>query len=127
MQFLARKDDNVIFPSPAPIRVEAPKATNSGDSSIISLLSNIVASWGGGEDHKSDMKLHSVIKEEELGRGTSGSTTKGILKTSFGSAVFPSYRQMKPRRTVSFDRILIREYEQVLGDNPSCGSGPPIS
>jgi hypothetical protein len=126
-QFLARKDNNVIFPAPAPIRLEAPKATNSGDSSILSLLSNIVASWGGGEDHKCDMKVQSVINEDELGREDSGSPTKGILKTSSGAVVIPSYHPIKARRTVSFDRILIREYEQVLGDNPSCGSGPPIS
>jgi hypothetical protein len=31
------------------------------------------------------------------------------------------------KRNVSFGRIHIREYERILGDNPSCSCGPPIS
>lgn len=31
------------------------------------------------------------------------------------------------RSTITFDRVNIREYERVLGDNPSVTSGPPLS
>jgi hypothetical protein len=30
------------------------------------------------------------------------------------------------KREVSFDRIIVREYGMVLGDNPSCSYGPPV-
>jgi len=30
-------------------------------------------------------------------------------------------------KSVRFDNVYIREYETVLGDNPSCSCGPPIS
>lgn len=33
----------------------------------------------------------------------------------------------KLSRSVSFADVNIREYERILGDNPSCTSGPPIS
>jgi hypothetical protein len=31
------------------------------------------------------------------------------------------------RRHVAFSSIIIRRYPMILGDNPSCGSGPPVS
>jgi|EP00521_Asterionellopsis_glacialis_P009696 hypothetical protein len=32
----------------------------------------------------------------------------------------------KPKQSVSFDRITVREYSMTLGDNPSCSYGPPV-
>ncbi len=31
------------------------------------------------------------------------------------------------RKSVRFENVEIREYDVVLGDNPSCSNGPPIS
>ena len=36
-------------------------------------------------------------------------------------------RCMSMSRSVSFVNVNIREYERILGDNPSCTSGPPLS
>lgn len=31
-----------------------------------------------------------------------------------------------PKKTVQFNSIFIRDYERVVGDNPSCTIGPPV-
>ena len=31
------------------------------------------------------------------------------------------------KRGVQFDKVIVREYQRALGDNPSCSSGAPIS
>ena len=49
------------------------------------------------------------------------------LRGSIDSLVeaLPTLKETHPRNVI-FDEIRIREYEQSLGDNPSCSSGPPI-
>mmetsp|Transcript_31204 Transcript_31204/g.47798 ORF Transcript_31204/g.47798 Transcript_31204/m.47798 type:complete len:213 (-) Transcript_31204:2018-2656(-) len=39
----------------------------------------------------------------------------------------PRLSNSKIKKQVSFHKIKIREYERILGDNPSVTSGPPIS
>jgi len=36
-------------------------------------------------------------------------------------------KKVRSQSAVSFDQVNIREYERILGDNPSCTSGPPLS
>ncbi|GKY93392.1 hypothetical protein MPSEU_000306800 [Mayamaea pseudoterrestris] len=67
------------------------------DSSTYSMLSGIMASWMAERDK--------------------AAPPKSICKTT------PN----KTPLSVRFDRIHVREYERVVGDNPSCSSGPPIS
>jgi hypothetical protein len=56
---------------------------------------------------------------------------KGIHEAAFRHGAQPRLQSeessKKKKRNVTFGRIHIREYERVLGDNPSCSIGPPIS
>jgi len=53
-------------------------------------------------------------------RSSSGNST-----STTNTALTSSPKGMK--RSVSFSRLNVRHYERVLGDNPSCSSGPSIS
>mmetsp|Transcript_27912 Transcript_27912/g.39242 ORF Transcript_27912/g.39242 Transcript_27912/m.39242 type:complete len:484 (+) Transcript_27912:259-1710(+) len=61
--------------------------------------------------------LHIRTLDESLHR-TYGDPARGGLSCSLNG---------HPDHRVKFDTITIREYERILGDNPSCLFGPPIS
>ena len=46
----------------------------------------------------------------------------GITIDTFG----PSPSNFSPSSSVKFDQIVIREYDMVVGDNPSCSGGAPV-
>lgn len=54
---------------------------------------------------------------------------KGILKTTtVDESITTKYSGSTPSTVpVTFDNIEVREYSVVLGDHPSCTSGPPVS
>lgn len=58
--------------------------------------------------------------------------TKSQKSAFFGSVgnsmrnLFKSVKKVM-RKKVTFDAIEIREHDMVLGDNPSCSRGPPVS
>ena len=70
------------------------------------------------------------------GKGSAGSSRGNSGKGSAGSrgkvapieATDEAAHKEKPRQvnSVRFSEIQIRDYERVVGDNPSCSSGPPI-
>jgi len=48
-----------------------------------------------------------------------------MLRTSFTSYLLP--KETRPKHTVRFDKVLIREYPVVLGNSPSTSKAPPVS
>ena len=88
---------------------------SDGDDSVLSLLSGLLAAWSEEQQRNSSL----VVSGNLL---TSQCNVQGILKTSK-----KSQEQKEPDRQVVFDSIEIREYERIVGDNPSCTRGPPIS
>ena len=92
------------------------------DDSVISLLSGLLATW------TSERNANQQEQQRCTGPAPSHGSPKSCLKASpLPSRMNGSHSALKPRLSVVFDRIKIREYERTLGDNPSCTSGPPIS
>jgi hypothetical protein len=92
------------------------------DDSVISLLSGLLATW------TSERNAHQQAQQRHTGPAPSHGSPKSCLKASpLPSGMNGGDSALKPRFSVVFDRIKIREYERTLGDNPSCTSGPPIS
>jgi hypothetical protein len=92
------------------------------DDSILSLLSGLLATWSAEREG-----VNAIITvPQELALCGGSRKPKSILKMM--SENFEEQKD-EPRGpfNVSFDTIEIREYERVVGDNPSCSKGPPIS
>lgn len=94
---------------------DAEDDTSDGDDSVLSLLSGLLATWSEEQQRNSSLTVSGTLL-------TSQCHIQGILKTSK-----KSHEQKEPDRQVVFDSIEIREYERIVGDNPSCTRGPPIS
>lgn len=95
------------------------------DDSVLSLLSGLLATWSSeretAESEALSLRHHMVRSNEEQ--------PKSILKTSKNLVEIheETKEERRPRYSVEFDKIEIREYERVVGDNPSCSKGPPVS
>ena len=107
----ARKNKKISYP--APVRTP-PEPSWSYDSELDPSIENFKATFTDYSFPTMDDTQHPSIK--------------GILKRPmYAKTTSPLFVKPKPRRSVVFDRITIREYERVVGDNPSCAKGPPIS
>jgi hypothetical protein len=91
---------------------------DDSDDSVLSLLSGLLATWSAERD---GTKKNESDQDNLTSSSSSLKPKKSILKTSD----FCTHN--RPNFSVIFDSIIIREYERVVGDNPSCSRGPPIS
>lgn len=83
------------------------------DGSVFTILSGIIAAWAS----------ETAAKK---GRDPLAPRSKSFTETGVKSC-FKAENPVKPRYSVTFGVISIREYERTVGDNPSVTSGPPIS
>jgi hypothetical protein len=88
--------------------------------------------YHGGSSEPSDAVV--VVSDTEIaGSTTNGDNCKANLleeineKNATDTVELSNSTMEKSKRRVSFDRIQIRNYDTVLGDNPCTFNGPPIS
>eukprot|EP00978_Attheya_sp_CCMP212_P015754 scaffold40803_cov20-Attheya_sp.AAC.1 len=69
------------------------------------------------------------VMEKKASRSTSIDNKDNENDQKASSSSFPPRQvQVETREPkISFDSVEIRSYERVLGDNPSCSSGPSVS
>jgi len=102
------------------------------DESILSLLGSLLATWAAEREGAADeVATICTVDRDDYNDNSGEGRPKGILKTPSSSPP-SSPREDKEEEqrdpgSVIFDRVEIREYERVVGDNPSTARGPPIS
>lgn len=101
------------------------------DDSIMSLLSGLLTSWTAEQDSNKIVPKTIIYQKVDV---DSEECPKSILKSDTLMLRTANDDEMKeeqdsnvPVRNVVFGKVEIREYERVVGDNPSCSRGPPIS
>ena len=97
------------------------------DSSSSSSNSSLSASMEGSDQKRGIMRvrtlkesLSSIYDEKECFAASAGGDEDERLLSDTART------RTKPLCSVSFKQIVIREYGQVIGDNPSCSGGAPI-
>jgi hypothetical protein len=68
--------------------------------------------------------IESILRTKSLGSSISSCESSGSFSSLKSSS---SSTSSNSSGSVRFERVEIREYNIVVGDNPSCSSGPPIS
>jgi hypothetical protein len=81
------------------------------EESVLSLISGILTNYAAAK-----------VEHDMRCRGVSLAASR-LPKPCLKKTVVP----VKRTYTVDFDRIMIREYELTVGDNPACTCGPPIT
>lgn len=119
--------DKLIKTSQSMRNLSSPYESKSGsdedddDDSILSLLSGLLASWSAERDG-----INVTITQRLPAAFDSGVNLKSILKLPTNESEEQKV-DCRERYSVRFKAIEVREYERIVGDNPSCSKGPPIS
>ena len=80
------------------------------------------------EDGPSNQNTHRVAGSSNVSRSSGDSRlSKSSLPKSSQHSTTHTASSAPMDKTVRFGEIQIREHERVVGDNPSCSTGPPIS
>jgi hypothetical protein len=68
-----------------------------------------------------------TISVEQTSCTSENSSVDNAHSSQNSERSYHSCTQTETKKTVRFNAIQIRDYERVVGDNPSCTSGPPLS
>jgi len=66
------------------------------------------------------------FKSNDDGNNTAGADRAAGMDSSSGT-IHSGNSSARMRRNVSFHSVGVREYDRIVGDNPSCRAGPPVS
>ena len=69
---------------------------------------------------------HNSVSSRSWDRESRKSGTAQSLQTSERSSADSRSNFEEPKKRVHFASIFVRDYERVVGDNPSCTIGPPV-
>ena len=82
------------------------------------------------ESASTAQKLKSAVTSRSSRADAGSQESKASSKKSVRAASHASQRSSAsssyPEKVVRFHEIHIRDYERVVGDNPSCSVGPPV-
>ena len=76
--------------------------------------------------HKSAWKALPAPKPTTGTTTTTTTTCPGVRRVESSPQLGESDESSSMKRNVSFHKIMIRDYDMTLGDNPSCVSGTPV-
>lgn len=62
----------------------------------------------------------------EAAAAAATSPSRGCLRPETNS-YYDRPKTEKSKRKIQFDHVVVRDYEMILGDNPSVGYGPPVT
>jgi hypothetical protein len=69
----------------------------------------------------------TTFEQKSCTSASSAGSGAGSKYSGRASASEQSVKSQQPNRNVRFSKIHIRDYERVVGDNPSCSTGPPVA
>jgi hypothetical protein len=101
---------------------------------------SVSASEGASSSPTSPQGLRSCLRHSPAapgrsnGNGSLGTLTGGSVENGGGAGDAHSNRssstkgrRSKLRKRVGFRHVIVREFERVIGDNPSCSGGAPVA
>lgn len=113
------------------LRIESPTMEPRAPSILKDASETTATTISTLEDDMWNLDLDDLLempKNNPLRRSLSScvdSSTRSTRSVGRTSSVSSSKRRGLPKRTVSFDKVKIRVFNQALSDNPSCQAGGP--